>query len=235
MPNAPDVLGALFALDGRKQGQIAESDLLWKIPGRTVGRSQPLLVGDRLYAVDDGGTLWIVDARTGQDVGKQKLGRIMFGSMVYGDGKIFVGEATGRWYVLKPTDKGVEVIHQARLTDEEILGSPIISHGRIYLPTNAALYCIGLKDATPSSDPLPRVRQKRRSKRTPRSLNCRLFPSNRSSAAGDKLPHDGPRIQCARAIPPGCGGQLVGRKARPRWTRPDCSWPTRRPGMPRRS
>jgi outer membrane protein assembly factor BamB len=150
-----DVLGALFALDGRGTGEIAEADLLWKIPTRTVGRSQPLVVGDRLYALEDGGTLWIVDARTGQDIARKKLGRIVFGSMVYGDGKIYVGEATGRWYVLRPTDEGVEVIHQLRLNNEEILGSPIISHGRIYLPTNAALYCIGRPDITPSSDPLP--------------------------------------------------------------------------------
>lgn len=186
--NAPDVLGALFALDGRKQGQIAESDLLWKIPGRTVGRSQPLLVGDRLYAVDDNGTLWIVDARTGQDVGKQKLGRIMFGSMVYGDGKIFVGEATGRWYVLKPTDKGVEVVHQVRLTNEEILASPIISHGRIYLPTNAALYCIGLKDATPSSDPLPTGPGETPVEKDSTIAQLQVVPVESLVSPGDKLP-----------------------------------------------
>jgi hypothetical protein len=66
--------------------------------------------------------------------------------MVYGDGKIYVGEATGRWYALQPTASGVKVVHQLRLNNEEILGSPIISHGRIYLPTNAALYCLGTRE-----------------------------------------------------------------------------------------
>ena len=147
------VLGALFAFDGRTHGDITEQQLLWKVPARTVGRCQPLMVGDRLYAIDDGGTLYVVDAKTGREIARQKLGRIMFGSMVYGDGKIYVGEATGRWYVLRPTDQGVEVVHQLRLNNEEILGSPVISQGRIYLPTNAALYCIGSRDQTPSADP----------------------------------------------------------------------------------
>ncbi|MHB8973908.1 MAG: outer membrane protein assembly factor BamB family protein [Pirellulaceae bacterium] len=186
--NAPDILGALFALDGRKRGQIAEGDLLWKIPGRTVGRSQPLLIGDRLYAVDDGGTLWIVDAHTGQDVGKQKLGRIMIGSMIYGDGKIFVGEATGRWYVLKPTDKGVDVIHQTRLNNEEILGSPIISHGRIYLPTNAALYCIGLKDVAPSSGPMPEGTPEAPVDTDSVVTQLQVIPVESLISSGEKLP-----------------------------------------------
>ncbi|MHB8862257.1 MAG: outer membrane protein assembly factor BamB family protein [Pirellulaceae bacterium] len=185
--NAPDVLGAIFALDGRQQGEVAESDLLWKIPGRPIGRSQPLLVENRLYVVEDSGTLWILDAGTGQEIGKQKLGRIMFGSLVYGDGKLFAGEATGRWYILKPTDKGVEVIHQMRLPEEEILGSPIISHGRIYLPTNAALYCIGLKDATPSSDPLPTGPAETPLDADSAVTHLQVVPVESLIASGDKL------------------------------------------------
>lgn len=150
-----DVLGALFAFDGRTQGQITEPDLLWKIPARTVGRSQPLLWGDRLYALEDGATLWVINALTGEDIGRQKLGRIMFGSMVFGDGKIYVGEATGRFSVLRPTEDGVTLVHQLRLRNEEIIGSTIISHGRLYVPTTGALYCIGPPDATPQCDPLP--------------------------------------------------------------------------------
>lgn len=157
--NASDtnVLGAVFAFNGNRTTDVAETDLLWKIPGRTVGRSQPVKIGDRLYTVDDGGTLWIVEAQTGKDVAKQKIGRIMFGSMVHGDGKIYVGEATGRFYIMEPTAEGVKVLSQERLNGEEILGSPIIAHGRIYLPTNAALYCIGLKDRQPAADPAPEV------------------------------------------------------------------------------
>lgn len=164
-----DVLGALFAFDGRTHGQIAEKDLLWKIPARTVGRSQPLLLNDRLYTVDDGATLWVTDARTGKDIGHQKLGRIMFGSMTYGDGKIYVGEATGRFTVLRPSDDGVKVVHQMRLRNEEILGSPIISHGRVYVPTTGALYCIANQDAAPDCDPLPATEQE-----TPRDQDTKI-------------------------------------------------------------
>lgn len=181
------ILGALFAFDGQRKGAIAEKDLMWKIPARTVGRSQPMLVGDRLYAVEDGGTLWIGDAKTGEEIAKQKLGRIMFGSMVHADGKLYVGEATGRWYVLAPTEKGVKIVHQLRLNGEEILGSPIVSHGRIYLPTTSAMYCIGLPDQTPSADPLPAAPQETPAGKDDQVAHVQIVPAESLVKSGDRI------------------------------------------------
>jgi len=154
--NASDrtVLGALFAFDGNTTGEIPEDKLLWKIPAFGAGRSAPIKIDDRLYAVDNSGLMLILDAATGKQIARQKIGRIMFASLLYGDGKIYVAESTGRVYIMRPTEKGVETISQARLNDgSEIFGSPIAYDGRIYLPTNVALYCIG--GATSSSQPTP--------------------------------------------------------------------------------
>jgi outer membrane protein assembly factor BamB len=140
----PNILGAFFAFDGRTEGQIKEEDLLWKVPGITIGRSSPIKIGDRIYAVEDGAKLIILQADTGDLIDEVKLGRIMFGSLLYADGKIYVGESTGRYVVLEPTDEGVKKLTQVRLNaGEEIHASPIVSGGRIYLVTNTALYCIG--------------------------------------------------------------------------------------------
>jgi outer membrane protein assembly factor BamB len=150
------ILGSIFAFDGNTQGEITEDKLLWKIPKRTVGRSSPIKVGDRLYCVEDGALLVIIDAKTGEEVATKKLGRIMFGSLVAGDGKIYAVENTGRCYVLRPTENGVEVISEARLPNgEEVHGSPIISHGRIYIPSNSAMYCIGDASIPPAIEPRP--------------------------------------------------------------------------------
>ena len=151
--NATDTktLGAIFAFDGNADGDIAEDKLLWKVPGKAIGRSAAVKVGDRVYFVDDGAALMIVDARTGAVVGQKKLGRSMFGSPVAGDGKIYAAENSGRFYVLKPSEKGVDVVSEARLaTDELVFGSPVISNGHIFLPSIDALYCIGKADAPKS-------------------------------------------------------------------------------------
>jgi outer membrane protein assembly factor BamB len=148
-------LGAVFAFDGRASGEIPEDKLLWKLPKRTVGRSAPVLAGDRLYALEDGAKLLVIDPKKGKVIAEERLGRSMMGSMLFADGKIYVGEMSGVMTILEPTEEGVKVLQRQRL-GEEIFGSIIASHGRIYVPTNEALYCVGLKDAKPSADPPPK-------------------------------------------------------------------------------
>ncbi|HLQ43328.1 MAG TPA: PQQ-binding-like beta-propeller repeat protein, partial [Planctomycetaceae bacterium] len=129
-------LGAVFAFKASGEGEIAKSNTVWMLPGKTIGRSAPLLVDGRVYYIDDGAQMSVVDAKKGKEVGKFKLGRIMFGSAVYGDGKIYVGEY-GRFYILEPdakSPKGVKVLSDVRLNGEELNGSPIISHGKVFIP-----------------------------------------------------------------------------------------------------
>jgi hypothetical protein len=114
------------------------------------------LVNNRLYGFEDGSTLFVLNADDGKEIAKQKLGTIMMGSAVYADGKIYAGERSN-FFILEPTEKGVRVVQRIRLNpeQEDISGSPAISHGRIYIPTSKAMYCVGKKDVTPSADPRP--------------------------------------------------------------------------------
>jgi hypothetical protein len=78
------------------------------------------------------------------------LGSIMRSSPLYADGRIYAC-TTSAWHVITPTEDGAKVTHKMRFPNgEEIHGSPIVSHGRIYLPTINAMYCIGFKDAKPA-------------------------------------------------------------------------------------
>lgn len=149
------IMGAMFAVDGTGTGNVTSSKQTWLSPTKMVGRAAPILVNDRLYVIDDSATMFVLDPATGKEIGKQKLGRSMFSSPIYADGKIFVGEASGMWFALEPTETGVKVTHRLQLEDEFIQGSAIISHGRLYIPTSGALYCVGQKDQTPSADPIP--------------------------------------------------------------------------------
>jgi len=151
-------MGALFALDGATVENNRPKEL-WLNLQMTVGKSAPLVIDDRLYAFEDNARLHVLDPKTGKKLFQKKFGTVMTGSMVYGDGKIFVGEASGRWYILKPTEKGVDVVHNTRLNNEEILGSPIISHGKVILPTNGGLYCLAKKDHKPATEPRPEAPQ----------------------------------------------------------------------------
>ncbi len=161
-------MGAIVCIDGGKSGDItprpATDDSpavangeLWRAQGMMDGKSSPVLVDGRLYAFDDGAKLYVIDAASGKQIGKpvKMIGTIMRSSPVYADGKIFACTTSG-WHVFQPTADGVKLTHKLRLNDEdEVSGSPIVSHGRIYLPTGAQLYCLGRPDAKPAATPRP--------------------------------------------------------------------------------
>lgn len=148
-------MGALFAIDPTKSGDITTSGEIWRTKELFIGKTQPIVVGETIYAIDDAGTLFSVDLKTGKQLGKQKIGTMGRGSPLYADGKIYCTDATGRWSIFGVDSAGkLKKLHQIRL-DAEINGSPIISHGRIYLPTDVGMYCIGKPDAEVAADPAP--------------------------------------------------------------------------------
>ena len=117
------------------------------------GKSSPLLVNGRIYQSDDQNNLYIVDAETGKKVTERPVkltGEIVRGSPLYADGKIYLCSTTA-WHVFRPTATGVKLVNKMRLPDDdEVSASVVVSHGRIYLATNARLYCLGTKDQKPT-------------------------------------------------------------------------------------
>lgn len=151
-----NAMGALFAVDAGKSGDVTQSGALWRNVEMFVGKSSPIVVGERVYAIEDKGTLYVVDLKTGEVKGKEKIGTQGRASPLFADGKLYVCEANGRCFIYRPDpEKGLQVIERTRLTGEEIHGSPIVSRGRLYLPTTGGIYCFGQPDAEPQTDPIP--------------------------------------------------------------------------------
>ncbi len=147
-------MGSLVSLDGTLSGDLTDKEN-WVQFEVMAGKSSPIMVDGRLWVVDDRAKLSIYDPQTGQRIARKALGTAMRSTPLYADGKVYLCTNNGRWYVLQPTDSGVKVLHKLRLAGEASDGSPIVSHGRIYLPTSAALYCIGDPDQKSAGDILP--------------------------------------------------------------------------------
>ncbi|WP_461509157.1 PQQ-binding-like beta-propeller repeat protein [Rhodopirellula baltica] len=137
-------MGAIVRIDATHASLESASAEVWRTEEIMCGKSSPLLVGDRLYVVEDSSRLRVLNRETGEEVCPPvKLGTAMRGSLLYADGKIYGCTSQGVFHVLKPTEEGIESVFKVRLPrGHEVGGSPIVSHGRIYLPTTGGLFCL---------------------------------------------------------------------------------------------
>ncbi|HEX3186238.1 MAG TPA: PQQ-binding-like beta-propeller repeat protein [Pyrinomonadaceae bacterium] len=152
-------MGRMVAVDATAKGDIKPEQIKWTIKGWQGGFSSPVLDGDRLYQVDNGANLAAFDVNTGKQLWLQNLGTIQKASPVFADGKLYVGTENGKFFILKPSATGCEILDQDQLGTEvhpeAIIGSVAISNGRVYVVSDSGLYAIGKKAHTSNSGHAP--------------------------------------------------------------------------------
>lgn len=166
-------VGAVVAIDGSLTADPAKREL-WRSYEVDTGKASILALNDRLYCFGDAGKLFVLDAKTGEQIGRKvNLGTICHSTPLYADGKIYYMEKNGRWYILTPDDKeGVKKPARGKTTGDfpkyldpaskqtlapECWASPVVSHGKLYIQTTAALYCFQDKKKKPGADERPKV------------------------------------------------------------------------------
>lgn len=130
----------------------------------------PLLVGDRLYMVNDGGIISCLKFPSGELVYNERLpaeaaagggdsaggggpkrrgggGARYFSSPVAADGKIYCASQSGDVVVLKQGDE-FEVLGVNKM-DSLINATPAIAFNHLFIRTDKSLYCIGAKAQLP--------------------------------------------------------------------------------------
>jgi outer membrane protein assembly factor BamB len=103
--------------------------------------SSPVLVGDRVYQTVATGELCCVDAVSGKVLWEHKLAPDQIhASPVFGDGKLYVPMNNGAFFIVRPGDRGPEILQEVQL-EGNCLGAPAIAGGRVYVHTTDRLYC----------------------------------------------------------------------------------------------
>ena len=148
-------MGMMLAVDATAKGEIKKDQIKWSTYGWQGGFSSPVLDGERLYQVDNGANIAAFDVNTGKQLWLKNLGTIQKASPVFADGKLYVGTENGKFYILKPSATGCEILDEDQLGTEElpeaIVGSAAVSNGRVYFASDSGLYAIGKKTAHSSS------------------------------------------------------------------------------------
>jgi outer membrane protein assembly factor BamB len=152
-------MGMMVAVDATAKGDIKKDQIKWTKLGWQGGFSSPVIDGDRLYQLDNSANIGAFDLNTGKQLWLQNLGTIQKASPVLADGKFYVGTETGKFFILKPTATGCEILDQDQLGTEQlpeaIIASVAVSNGRIYLVSDSGLYCIGKKTSGVTNQAAP--------------------------------------------------------------------------------
>src|SRR5688572_11259966 len=142
-------MGMVVAVDATAKGELKKESVKWSVYGWQGGFSSPVIDGDRFYHIDNSANIGAFEIATGKRLWLENLGTIQRASPVLADGKLYVGTENGKFFILKPSATGVEVLDQDQLgtaaDPEEIIASAAVANGRIYFVSDANLYCIGKK------------------------------------------------------------------------------------------
>ena len=145
-------MGMIAAVDATKTGTLAADAFKWRTRGFLPSFASPVMDNERLYTVDNSAIVGAFDLKTGAKLWEKSLGTLQKGSPVLADGKLYVGTENGKFYILRPSATGVEVLDEDLLgteqTPEPIVASPIVADGRVYVTSMDATYAIGKR--TPS-------------------------------------------------------------------------------------
>lgn len=127
-------------LDG-KTGDLTESHVLWTNKKAVAFLPSPVSYEGLIYLPGDKGFVTCLDAKNGKQIWKERLEGSYYASPVAGDGKVYFAAKEGIVYVLR-AGREFEVLAENAL-GEDIVASPAISNGQIFLRGSKHLYCVG--------------------------------------------------------------------------------------------
>jgi outer membrane protein assembly factor BamB len=131
--------GAAIRLGGK--GDVTQTNVLWSTPlGSYV--SSPVLYKGHLYWFTHRGIAFCVDAKTGKEIARKRLGGQFYASAVLVKDKLYAVSRFDGTYVLEATPELTQVAHNRLSGDSDFSGSPAVSNGQLILRSNDFLYCI---------------------------------------------------------------------------------------------
>ncbi|HUQ89084.1 MAG TPA: PQQ-binding-like beta-propeller repeat protein [Vicinamibacterales bacterium] len=138
---------SLLAIRPDGRGDVTRTHVAWSLTRGAPLTPSPIVVGDDLYIVNDGGIASCIDARTGNVIWQSRLGGTYSASPVFADGRLYFPSEQGVTTVLAPGKEARRLA--ANRLDGGLLASMAVAGGSFFLRTDSALYRIG--ERTPAA------------------------------------------------------------------------------------
>ena len=135
----------VMGINPRGTGDVTKSHITWHSRGAKCYVPSPVVVNKYLLVADDRGTGNCFDAKTGDRLWQNRLGRHYSGSLVTARGLAFFVADDGITKAVKPGPK-LQVVAENKL-GEFTYASPAIAHDRFYIRGEKHLFCLGTETA----------------------------------------------------------------------------------------
>jgi outer membrane protein assembly factor BamB len=138
--------GGLVCTRLNGKGDVSQTHVAWRHTKGMPYVTAALVYKDVLYVIRNGGILSTFDPATGKLLREERLKDAIgdyYASPVAGDGKIYFVSLDGKVTVIR-AGADWERLSSGDL-DEQVIATPAIAAGRIYVRTEATMYCFGAR------------------------------------------------------------------------------------------
>ena len=135
----------LWAIRPEGQGDLTSTNVVWKATQHVPANPSPLLVGDALYLVSDSGIATCLDAKTGKELWRQRLGGDFSASPLYADSKIYFFGEKGETTVIAAGRSFTRLAKNS--LDAGFMASPAAIDAALIVRTRTHLYRIEERDS----------------------------------------------------------------------------------------
>jgi outer membrane protein assembly factor BamB len=131
---------ALIAIRPDGTGDVTKTHIAWELRRGAPLTPSPILIGDELFVINDGGILSCLDAKSGTVIWQQRMNGTFSASPIFVDGRVYFSSEQGVTTVLLP---GKEFRRAAtNQLDGAILASIAVADGSFFIRTDTHLYKI---------------------------------------------------------------------------------------------
>ena len=130
--------GQILALKLGGTGVLPPDSLAWSLKKSAPNKPSLLLIGDLIYAINDGGIATCVDAKTGAVVWSERIGGNFPAAPVFADGRIYACNEEGKVTAFAP-GREFKVLGEGQF-DAGFMASPAVAGKALFLRTKTHLY-----------------------------------------------------------------------------------------------
>jgi outer membrane protein assembly factor BamB len=142
--------GMIFAASGKDgptlavrpggRGDVTDSHVVWNERRGAPYVSSPLFYRGHVYIANELGVVTCRSASSGKIAWQRRLEGKFFASPVAGDGKVYLPSQSGEIYVLRAGGEFSQIA--VNQLGEELLATPAVADGCLFVRTQHRLYCI---------------------------------------------------------------------------------------------